>query len=273
MVSETFIDFNYIRTSMFIFSRLSVATRIVLPCVIVVRFCVAEVTALQPRQEFTIPLLKISIGQDDQSQQYTRVKIYQSNERDQSIITALDDTYIKSSNKGSEKSIYRETADRAYQISTFEAQELNKVCKGFTEILDIFERDLKDGRFDRCRYLDAFLPRFLKAFYVLMALAESRDDQVKIDRLITDDEFDVSLNSAKTDSRIEKWQSVPDYLMKLRITTKELLFQLRTWQKKELSAPDRNPERSRSDEVLQTLELFINVYFNNAAELKTIPQQ
>lgn len=229
--------------------------------------------ALEKRQEFSIPLAKISVGKDSITNQYIRAKIVYSDEKEQSIITGENDIAIKITNKGSEKSLFREDASRSFLLSEFESQQIGKVCKSLIQTLEIFERDLKDTNFDHIRYLDGYFPKFLKNLKILLLLARNDTDFRQIHQLIPDTLFDVSLNSPKTDERIKRWQLQKEYLMKLRISAKELAYQLKLWESKELSGK-QVPDVTKSAEVEQILDLFIKVYFGppltNPADTKKI---
>ncbi|HEX2959631.1 MAG TPA: hypothetical protein VHO70_22535, partial [Chitinispirillaceae bacterium] len=65
------------------------------------------------------------------------------------------------------------------------------------------------------------------------------------------------------------WQSQKDYIMKLRIVAKELAFQLKQWESKELSAK-RSVDLEKSADIEQMLDIFIKVYFNIPADTKKI---
>lgn len=225
--------------------------------------------ALEKRQEFSIPLAKISVGTDSITGKYNKAKIFFSDENVQSIITGDNDIGIKITNKGSEKSLFREDASRSFEISEFEAQQIGKVCKSFVHTLEIFERDLKDAKFDQIRYLDGYFPKFLKNFKILLLMARSGTEFRQINQLIPDTAFDVSLSSPKTDQRIKRWQLQKDYIVKLRIVTKELAYQLKQWESKELSGK-ANVDVVKSAEVEQMLDIFIKVYFNIPADTKKI---
>jgi hypothetical protein len=217
-------------------------------------------TAIEKRQEFSIPLAKISVGTDSSTGMYCKAKIIGSDEREQSVITGENDIAIKITNKGTEKTLFREDESGSFQISKFEAQEIGKVCKGFIQTLEIFERDLKDEKFDQIRYLDGYFPKFLKNFKILLQLAQNGTEFRQINLIIPDTAFDVSLSSLKTDIRIKRWQLQKDYIMKLRIAAKELIFQLKEWESKELTGK-QIPDVTKNAKAEEMLDLFIKVYF------------
>jgi hypothetical protein len=117
---------------------------------------------LEKREDFSIPLAKISIGTDSITGEYSRAKVFYTDEKEHAVITGDNDLLIKTTSKGTVKTLYKEGMSGAFQVSDFEAQELAKVCRGFIETLEIFERDLKDAKFGKIRYLDGFFLNFLK---------------------------------------------------------------------------------------------------------------
>jgi hypothetical protein len=78
---------------------------------------------------------------------------------------------------------------------------------------------------------------------------------------ISDSLFDISLASLKSDSRIKTWRTQKDHIIKLRIMTKELIYQIKDWQKKELENKDRNKEISYGKKFEEAYTLFIKTYF------------
>jgi hypothetical protein len=234
-------------------------------------FCF-DVISLEKRQEFSIPLAKISIGTDSLTGKYIRAKIFYLDEKEHSIISGDNDILVKTTSKGTEKTLYREEASRAFLISEFEAHELGKTCKGFIQTLEILEHDLKDAKYEKIRYLDGFFPKFLKSFKILLLLTKNENDCRQINNLLPDTAFDVSINSPKTDSRVLIWQSQKDYILKLRIVTKELAYQLKMWESKELSSKNQI-DMMKCAEVEEILDLFIKVYFNFPADIKNIKEK
>ena len=79
---------------------------------------------------------------------------------------------------------------------------------------------------------------------------------------IADSLFDKSVYSPKSDKRIGHWYSSPGYLTKLRIVTKELVYQIYQWQKIELTNQDRDYYLYKNTMFKEVYELFIRMYFN-----------
>lgn len=180
-------------------------------------------------------------------------------------ITPGNDRYIKDNRRERVEHIFREPVMQTTLLSSFEASILDKVCSSFRETLKIFEKDLKSARLDRCRYLDYWMPVFIKNFYYLYSAARNSDNVMLSVLSIPDSLFDTNPYSVKTDERIRKWYQDPEHVVKLRITTHELIYQIEQWQKKELTNPDRDVLMDYSKECMQTLELFTKLYFNLSA--------
>jgi len=217
-----------------------------------------------PRTQFDIPLAKLSASLDEQTGKYDRIKITFEGSDDQTIIGRYDDMFIKNSARGRIKSLFREPPEKAYILTDFEAKQLNRVVKTFYNTLDIFEKDLQRQRWGKCLYLDAYMPRFLKNFYFLCCAARNTSDALPQIARMQESEYDVSLNSPKSDSRINFWRISPDYVVKLRIISKELMYQLKLWQKNELTNPKRDPEITGSTKFEEAFALFVRIYFNTA---------
>jgi Ni/Co efflux regulator RcnB len=50
--------------------------------------------------------------------------------------------------------------------------------------------------------------------------------------------------------------------MKLRISTRELIYRIKDWQTKELDNPKRDPWKDESGDFVEAYEFFIRLYFN-----------
>lgn len=222
-------------------------------------FFIASAEELQDRESYSIPLPKISISKDDNTGRCDRVRILFINSDNQIIIGGTDDILIKNSRNSSDKRTFRESPNTAYQISDFEAEQLNKVCKQMILTLEQFEKNLQNKQWAKCLYLDAYLPHFLSGFNNLLCLV-SNSSEIIAD--IPDSLYDISLSSKKTDLRIKNWQTTEEHIVKLRIAAKELIFQTKEWQKKEL-LDERNEQQTAIDSTfLKSLDLFEKTYFN-----------
>jgi hypothetical protein len=218
--------------------------------------------ALGKRTPFEIPLVKLKLVFDSASRQLEHVQIDIDGPAEYAIITRSADFNIKNIRQGTEKTVYAETSDRAFMLTDFEARQINRVVKSLIETVELFEKDLNRGRFDKCLYLDAYFPRFLKAYYYLITAARNSPYALPRIAKIPDSVFDVSLSSPKSDTRINMWKTEKDHIIKLRIISKELVYQLRVWQKKELDNPARNPEIAYSAKAEEAYGLFVKLYFN-----------
>lgn len=235
-----------------------------LVCIITIFICAFNSgnEELGERSPFQIPLVKMKLAFDKEDHVLKHVQISIDENNEYVLIARSKDIHVINTNQGRKRIEYPESADRAFIITDFEAKHLNKVVKSLILTLDILEKDLKRERWDRCRYLDAYLPKFLNEFYYLVCAA--RNSQYAMPRIarIPDSEYDVSLKSPKTDARIQMWRKEKDHIIKLRIISKELIFQLKNWQKKELANPTRNLEIAYSAKAEEAYGLFIKIYFN-----------
>jgi hypothetical protein len=224
----------------------------------------ALVYAQEPgkRTSFTIPLAKLNASFDEDTRVFDNIKVSFDNDDNHYYIIAPGIDYeVKIEKEGRQKIAHNEAPDKAYMISDFEADILLRVTKTFCQTLDIFESDLQHERWDRLLYLDSYFPRFLKGFYYLYSAARSSPYALPKSDCIADSLYDVSLTSLKSDERIRMWRTQKDHILKLRIITKELIFQIKDWQKKELDNDKRNKEISYGKKVEEAYTLFIRAYF------------
>lgn len=222
----------------------------------------AQEPKLEKRTPYDIPLVKLKLAMDKHGKKVEHVRIPINGYKEYALISNLNDTHVHHKRKGIQKTVYAETPDRAFLLTDFEAQQLGSVVQSFIQTLRIFNKDLKKERWDRCLYLDSFFPRFLKSFYFLNCAARNSPDAFPAIGRIPESKFDVSLRSEKSDERIGKWRRRKDHAIKLRIITKELIYQLKQWQKKELQNKKRNKSISQSEKVQKAYALFIRIYFN-----------
>jgi len=211
-----------------------------------------------PRQPYDIPLAKISLSINENSGEAAKVKISYDGSDDQVVISNYDDMYIKNARNGTEKTVFREAPERSMQVSEFESKHLKKVTKTLVDALEILEHDLRDHNWDKCLYLDGFLPRFLKGYYYFFSAVQNSTDALPAEALVSDSLFEVSLTSIISDKRIDTWRTTPDYDIKLRIASKEFAFQLKKWLKKD----SKNENLTLSNQLKDAYVLFIKVYFN-----------
>ena len=213
--------------------------------------------ALGERVPYSIPLLKLSVVDDN-----TGVRISRESSEDYVVVSTLSDYSVKNSRSAVNKTTYRESFEKAYRITDFEAEQLLIVTRSFVETLDNFEKNLRGQRWGHCRYLDAFLPKFIRGYYMLLGASKNNVRKFSSEIALFENKYEVSLQSPMTDRRIAGWQATPERTVKLRIATKELIYQLKLWEKRELSNKGRNPDISMSSKVEEALGLFIRIYFS-----------
>lgn len=218
--------------------------------------------ALEKRDPFPIPLPHLFVRFDGRTGCLDEVFIAYNSEKEGWAIAKFDDRYTKSTNKRQTDHIFKEHDNIAYLLSDFEAQQLNKICESFVYTLILFDRYLQRQRWDRLRYLDGYLPAFFQGFYYVMHAAHCGKNCLPPVTCIADSLFDKSVNSLKSDIRIQHWSKNPAYITKLRIVTKELIFQTCQWQEKELINPERNGYLYTNNKFKEIYELFIRLYFN-----------
>jgi len=216
---------------------------------------------LEPRTPFRIPLAKIAIAFDDETRGHNRVRISFDESGSYAIIAPGDDMLVKKSRRGDETTVYKESPEKAYQLSDFEAKQISAVCRTLISTLGEFENALKNQAWGRLLYLDAYFPRFLRGFHVMICAAKGSTEALPRAALVSENEYDVSVNSLKSDARVNMWRSSDDNIMKLRIAARELAHQTKEWQKKELDNSKRNPEFSYSTEFDRAFTSFVRNYF------------
>jgi hypothetical protein len=212
---------------------------------------------LGERVAYKIPLFKLSVIDGN-----TGVRISRESSEDYVVVATLNDYSVKNSRSAVNKTTYRESFEKAYRISDFEAAQLLAVTRSFVETLDDFEKNLKGQRWGHCRYLDGFLPKFIRGYYILLGASKNDVRKFSNEIALFENKFDVSLQSPLTDQRINMWAASPERTVKLRIATKELIYQLKLWEKRELSNKSRNPDISLSSKTEEALGLFIRIYFS-----------
>ncbi len=215
------------------------------------------------RTSYNIPLMALTIKSDKTSKTIKQVSISINGSKERVIIARLNDHHIKHKRMETKKLVYAESEANAHNLTSFEAGELQKVIRSFIATLEIFEQDLSHKRWDKCLYLDAYFPRFLRGFYHLSNAAFDTDGALPQVGNISESLFDVSLRSIKSDYRVFKWQKKKDHVIKLRIATKELIYQLKEWEKKKLSKFHKKSNVFSYDEKLRNAySLFVKVYFH-----------
>lgn len=220
----------------------------------------SQVSQLLPREEFKFDLSKISVSVDNENKEFDGVHIVFPGSDDEIFIGKYYDMYIKSTPHGTERSIYHAPSEKNWRLSQFEKETISKINKEFITSLGIFEKILQNENWGRCLYFDSFFPHFLSGYYYLLCAAYNSPDALPGAALIPENEFEVSLNSPKSDARIDSWRSSPENISKLLIASEDLAGQLKAWQKG-LDRLKVNEDVSNSEGVGESLVNFIHVYF------------
>ena len=213
-----------------------------------------------PRNKTEIHLENLRIFDDDKGHGES-VRISSRGAADYSVITGLDDYFVKFKRRGREKTLYRETIEMAYFISNFEAENLNTVCKSLEKTLREFERFLQKQEWGKCRYLDAYFPRFLQGFTSLFCAAQNDPEALPAIARIPDSLYEKSLRSSLTDTRIMMWREDKEHCIQLRISARELIHQIGLWRKKDIGNPKRRSDKLYFSRFEEAYGLFIKLYF------------
>jgi hypothetical protein len=225
--------------------------------------CLTHAQSPGKRSSFNVPLANLSVSFNEDTHVFEKVRVSFGNDDNYYCLIAPGADYeIKVTKEGRQKYVHGEAPDKAYMISDFEAEVLNKVCKTFVSTLEIYEKDLQHEKWERLLYLDSYFPRFLKGFYYLYCAARNSPYALPKGICIPDSMYDVSLTSPKSDERIRQWRQSPDNIIKLRIISKELIYQIKDWQDKEIDNSKRNIDVSYGKKFEEAFTLFMKIYFN-----------
>ena len=221
---------------------------------------VADASSVQlaPRTPFRVPLARINVAFDNERQRHNQVKIYFNDSGEHYIIAPGDDSHVR---RNGQVIVYREQQGRTFLLSDFEATTISQVCRTLISTLEIFENILRTEDWGRARYLDSYFPRFLQSFHVMICAAKDSPEALPRSALVREEDFDVSLNSPKSDARINMWQTDKDRIMKLRIAAQELIAQTKKWQNVELNNAKRNRDLSYSGDFDRAFTSFVRNYF------------
>lgn len=218
-------------------------------------------TKLMKRKSFKVPLPLVTTLFDEHNKFVEAFVTYNSGGEGWAI-GMVDDRYVKDTRKERVDHFYRELVTASYYLSPFEAKVLEKVCKRFEETLLLYEKLLKQKRWDKLVYLDSQLSSFLRGFFYLYCGAHNSFSALPKVTRIADTLYDESFRSEKSDRRISIWMDNPDHIVKLRIAAKELAFQLKQWRLRVLTIPEMDPRQDKSKKFREAHELFIRLYYN-----------
>ena len=220
-------------------------------------------TRLQPREQFFLDLPKISVTQDEETGEFTGVSTTFPESSDRVIIGMGDDEAIRETSHGLEKTIYRESPEKAGYLSKFEGKSIMAVNKKFMKALEVLDKLLQNNNWNRCRYLDAYFPHFLNGYYYLIDASCNSLAALPRSCRVSHEEYDVSLSSLKTDLRVQGWISAPGVAADLRSAGIALGRQLKTFQK--VIDKTRDHEELLIPEEFKTAyAVFIRCYFNRS---------
>jgi hypothetical protein len=213
------------------------------------------------RKPFSLVLPHMSYSYDHLTKNIEIFVAYEGSQEGWGIASGSD-RYVKDTKKIRMDNIYRELPSQTAFISTFEAGVIAEVCNRMAETVLIFEKDLKQEHWDRCLFLDAYFPNFMKRFYYLYCAACASFEVLPQVTKIEDTLFEVSEKSLKSDRRVAAWRSDTSHAVKLRIAAKELAFQLQAWRKDVLLSPERDFWDNKDHKLVEVYELFVRLYFN-----------
>jgi len=211
-----------------------------------------------PRMPFKVQLARINISFDRETSKHDQVKIYFDETDAHAVIARRDDMQVA---RNGQTTVHRELPQQAYMLSDFETRTIAQVNRTLITTLEEYENIIKTRNWGRALYLDSFFPRFLRSYHVMICAAKDSPEALPRGALVRDEDYDVSLNSPKSDARVTMWQTDKDRIMKLRISTQELIIQAKKWQKDELNNLKRNPELSYSGEFDRAFTSFVRNYF------------
>jgi hypothetical protein len=217
--------------------------------------------AVEPRRPFSIPLAMLAYtpSQDTVGE---KVVIWFDKAYESWEITTTEVRHILEKDMQTEAEIYRKPPGQVFLLNSVEVRVLNRICGTLIKTLDGFENDLKNNRWDKCRYLDSYLAFFCCGFYHLITIEKSLKQVLPETACPPDSLYDRSPESPKTDVRIAQWRQSSDHVVKLRIAARELMFRLKDWQKKELNNPGRDAWKQQSAGFVEAYDFFIRLYFN-----------
>jgi hypothetical protein len=221
--------------------------------------------SLEPRKAFAVPLPYLNASVDPAGN-VREVVINFGKSDEKWSVSVRDEIHYKFNDRDWYEHTYLEPRGEEFIISPTEGMLLAKVCDGFSQTLDIFERDLRKGDWDRLRYLDGSMAAFLKDFYWLYGAARANTRLMPPRCRIADSLADGTFSSPVTDRRVATWKASPDHIIKLRIAAKELMLRIREWTDKDLTNKKRDPLEDYSKKFREIYALFVKLYFNLALQ-------
>jgi hypothetical protein len=228
---------------------------------VAIAFLAAQAAAVMPRTPYTIPLSNVAYtAAHDTAPDVVCIWFDKADEWWE--VSHHFERHVKEKNMNTEEEIYQKPVTQMYVFSTVEATLISKVCKTLIKTLEGFDHDLKNNRWDRCLFLDSYLASFFHEFFFLYTICRGSPKSLPSVARIADSLYDRSPESPKSDKRITQWRQTADHIIKLRIATKELIYQIKQWQKKELEEPEKTSWEDEAADFVQAYELFLRLYFN-----------
>jgi len=244
----------------FFFALWSVMTALVRYSLLVFSF-VSVIYAVEQRKPYTVPLAVIAYypAQDSEPD---KVCVWFDKASESWEFRAKEVIHLRAKDMQTVEEVYRKPSGQEFLLSTVEAELIDRVAKTLVKTLEGFELDLKNKQWDKCLFLDSYLAQFCCGFYHLITMAKSSTRALPAVTCPPESLYDRSAQSPKSDARIAQWRNTSSHVLLLRIATKELIYQIKQWQKKELENPRRNPWKDQSGNFVNAYELFVRVYFN-----------
>ncbi len=220
-----------------------------------------EAAVLLPRDSFPLTLPQIAVKNDNETGEFSGVSVIFPDCTDRAIIGMGEDFEITTTSHGLEKTLYRKLPGREGYLSRFEAKVIIRVDGRFCEALDTLDTLLRHRDWSRCRYLDSYFPRFLSGWYYLIGAARNSLYALPRSCRPLEKEFDVSLNSQKTDARVLIWGRAADTAAALRKAGEALCTQLKTF-RKTLESAKTTEDPGIPEGLTDALAKFVAAYFN-----------
>jgi hypothetical protein len=217
--------------------------------------------ALQPPKPFKIPLAVVyhEPGNDTIKE---KVCILFDKCNDIWEIYFDKERHVIVKDMNTEEEIFHKPKGQEFLMNSIEAGLISRVCRTLSKTLDLFETDLKKQQWDKCLYLDPYISSFFCGFYHLITIVKSSRKALPSITCPSDTMYTRSLESPKSVARINTWIGTADHVTKLRIAAKELIFQTKKWQERELDNSKRDPWEDQSGDFVIAYERFIRLYYN-----------
>jgi len=216
--------------------------------------------AILPRDSFALSLPQLTLHNDNETGEFSGVGVVFPDSPDRAIIGLGENYSIKTTAHGLERTLYRKLPGREDRFSAFDAAIIGQVDTRFCAALDTLDNLLGERNWSRCRYFDSYFPHFLSGWYYLLSAARNSLHELPRACRAPEKEFDVSLSSPKTDSRVAAWGFLPDSAASLRAACRALCGQLTAFQGSLATIKNREDTPVPAG-LTDALSHFIGVYF------------